>query len=218
MTRTVLTMFVFSTFSALFLLASPGKVYACSCLMPSDPLTSLEESDAVFRGTVTAVNAGDDVSSNTTVVFQVEEIWKADNVVKLESIETAGDSAGCGYNFEVGNEYIVYASDVEGVYSTSLCSRTTLVADAAEDIAALGQGEFPATIISDDSGEEQPEIISDTSTEEENDNNDIIFYSLLGGGITLGLIALGTILYYVLGRGSKAPTTNLAPEPVTVTN
>jgi hypothetical protein len=58
-------------------------------------------------------------------------------------VVTAVSSATCGYNFEVGKSYLVYAGTFDGKLNVSLCSRTALIDQAGEDLQALGLGATP---------------------------------------------------------------------------
>jgi Carboxypeptidase regulatory-like domain len=54
----------------------------------------------------------------------------------LDVWTTAGD---CGYDFQIGETYLVYANDEEGAdyFFTSTCMRTKRLSDAGEDLAYL---------------------------------------------------------------------------------
>ena len=72
------------------------------------------------------------------------EQWKGETADTIQ-IQTADNSAACGYNFELGESYLVYAyaNDVAANLSdlsVGLCGRTSLVANAEEDIAELNEG------------------------------------------------------------------------------
>jgi hypothetical protein len=66
------------------------------------------------------------------------------------TVYTASSSASCGYPFNQGQEYLIYAYRTDGSaqpfdypangFSTLLCTRTSLVSEAGEDLAALGPG------------------------------------------------------------------------------
>ncbi|HSH80789.1 MAG TPA: hypothetical protein VLA19_19850, partial [Herpetosiphonaceae bacterium] len=131
--------------AAAFLLANPTCVFACSCLPPGTPQEELGRSDAVFAGKVVGLTGRVDGGAVETVdvTFEVSQVWKgaASRTVQLQ---TPGSSASCGFNFEQGREYVVYASQQEGSLTSGLCSRTTLLASAADDLAALGTGTAPS--------------------------------------------------------------------------
>jgi hypothetical protein len=126
----------------------PQVCFACSCAPPGTPLEERERSAAVFRGTVVAI---DQISSVMRVKVQVTNVWKG-AVTSETLIQTNNNSAACGFPFQVGSEYLIYAvntaTDNTGVQqvaplSTYLCSRTQLASDAADDFAALGPGQPP---------------------------------------------------------------------------
>ncbi|CAN5888887.1 hypothetical protein BH23ACT11_BH23ACT11_16190 [soil metagenome] len=120
--------------------------YACSCAASSGtPQERAEEAfagaGAVFAGVVvdvsgpapsTVMSSGDPVA----VTFRVSEAWKGPPQETLE-VTTATSSVSCGYEFQTGEEYLVYASRDLGV---SLCSETKLLSDAAADLGVLGGG------------------------------------------------------------------------------
>ena len=100
-------------------------------------------SAAVFEGTVTEIRKPQgEGEGNHEVVLQVGRRFKGaeDDTV---TVTTASSSAACGYNFEQGGTYLVYAGEAEGQLSVSLCSRTARSEDAAADFAALGGGTAP---------------------------------------------------------------------------
>ncbi|MGD6832528.1 hypothetical protein ACQCT5_10215 [Sutcliffiella halmapala] len=124
---------------SLFSLPFSSSTYACSCLPPGTPLAELEKSDAVFSGKVIEVKTDD---STLIAKISVKESWKGMDS-KETTVHTAIDSAGCGVNFETGKEYIVYAYQEDGKYTTYLCSRTAELAYAHEDLNELGEGTIP---------------------------------------------------------------------------
>ncbi len=119
------------------LCAVPTLAQACSCIAPPAPKVALEQSAAVFIGkAVKTESAG----FSNTYRFTVSKKWKGveGNTVSLTS---ATSSAACGINFDADREYLVYAFKKEGEtqLQTNLCTRTKRVADAATDLAELGE-------------------------------------------------------------------------------
>ena len=137
---------------ALWLLSSPGPVYACSCVAPGTPLEELEQFSAVFAGRVVSVQHSYDPEGGIvtpddhfTIGFEVSVVWKG-TVHESVYITTPPTGGACGFTFEVGQEYIVYAYDSrydDGGYSTGICTRTALLGDAQEDLDELGAGSAP---------------------------------------------------------------------------
>lgn len=68
----------------------------------------------------------------------MEKAWKG---ITQESVtvSTSSNSGLCGYNFKMGESYLVYTY---GEYSTSICSRTRQASGADEDLLALGEPSF----------------------------------------------------------------------------
>ncbi len=154
------------------------RARACSCIQPEPPAVAAEKSAAVFAGRVTDIDPPAVMTSTldeNKITFDVSRTWKGVDRSPVY-IYSSGSSASCGYEFEVGKEYLVYAYENEGRLSTGLCTRTALLADAAEDVVALGAGEAiePST----------------PAPEEEND-----MYSVIGGVILI--IAIGSVYYFV---------------------
>ena len=96
----------------------------------------MEQSTAVFDGTVTRIDAaGGGPAANLAVSFTVHTQWKglpAGSAV----VTTSAYSASCGYGFGLGLRYLVYATGPNDALSTSLCSRTRPY--DAEEAAELG--------------------------------------------------------------------------------
>lgn len=123
---------------AVTFLASAERSLACSCLFTDEPpetkvQKAYNESAAVFSGEVTGIEP--DGEFNFSVRIKTARIWKGadmENVV----IHTPRQSAMCGYNFEVGKKYLVYAYRAEDGLSTSICSRTAIF-EGNEDVGYL---------------------------------------------------------------------------------
>jgi len=124
---------------ALFVVLSLAYASACSCTYPLPPWEALGQAGSVFIGRVTGIAGGGMGAQDVRVTFDVSQVFKGIKPTTI-TVSTEGNSATCGYGFEVGGEYIVYASDYnsDGVLSTSICTRTKLLSLAQEDLAELG--------------------------------------------------------------------------------
>ena len=124
----------------------PGCVFACSCVPPGSPAEERAASAAVFSGKVVDVDVPGGTITNSAdpvkVTLEVLRVWKGPAQPTLV-VTTARDSASCGFNFTQGQEYLVYARGTATDLSASLCSRTRLLSEGAEDMAALGEGTRP---------------------------------------------------------------------------
>ncbi len=100
------------------------SAYACSCAVESSFSDKLERAEAVFSGKVIAIRPAM-ISSEWNaqqVTLDVQQGW-SEGVHQRMSVETSGESAACGYTFEKGSSYIVYAYNNEGgALATSACS------------------------------------------------------------------------------------------------
>lgn len=114
--------------AAAFLMVTPERAFACSCLVTDEPLkeqieNAFTEASAVFSGAVVAVKRSADDSYSVDVTFKTKKTWKGRSL-KTVTISTGQDSAMCGFNFEVGKTYLVYAHGGSEKLSTTICTRT----------------------------------------------------------------------------------------------
>lgn len=141
---------IISLFSIVMVLAAASDSYACSCMAPS-PDTPMKkivkdakfDAGAVFFGkvvTVKTVDGSADMNAPLYVTMEVTRSWKGITTKQVE-ITTRSSSAACGVNFQVGQEFIVYAyKDSEtNTMSASLCSRTQMTAGKSDDEKYLGK-------------------------------------------------------------------------------
>ena len=143
------------------MLGHPGQVHACSCVVPGSPSEEIDKFDAVFAGRVVSIDHSFDPNrppshgDHTTIGFRVSAVWKG-AVTEDMDVTTPPTGGSCGFAFEEGQEYIVYAYDsayADEGYSVNICSRTALLAHAQEDLDAFGDGDAPLS----EAGGPQPE-------------------------------------------------------------
>lgn len=193
--RIVLAMLVLLTPALLITLTEPATTFACSCPLPQVPAGGwsrealVQESDVVFRGRVTAKSAElvEDGLGYYLVTFQVSEYWKGP-VEDPFVVRTANHSGICGLAQQVGEEWLIYASqDAAGKIRASTCSRSSWLPGGpfAADLAVLGPGTPPRT-------PEQP-----TATGSGSDNGTP--WNLVVGA-TLALLALTAIFTIAMRR------------------
>jgi len=153
-------LFILLVVAAALIAAQPTCAYACSCRPPGTPAEERDQADAVFLGTVVDVKAPNEVlmggGDAVAVTFKTATVWKGKITQRLV-LTTPGSSASCGVGFEAGKDYIVYARISDGALSTTLCSRTSPVENAADDIAILGQGQTPEANL------QTPSVLPNTS-------------------------------------------------------
>ncbi len=126
-----------------FMAINTETAHACSCVLPGPPEAELARSVAVFSGRVVKRDApvGLVVSSAdpVEVTFEVYSVWKGPAYSTI-TVTTARSGASCGYAFEKGEEYLVYADGSADSLTVSMCSRTQPLGWAEDDLAALGEG------------------------------------------------------------------------------
>lgn len=118
---------------------------ACSCVEPGPPLEELGKATAVFSGKVVDRDETAVVYSSADpvrVTFQVYTVWKGP-VCEAIIVTTAYSEVSCGYEFEDGKEYLVYAHGSADNLEVSLCSRTQSLMGANQDLSELGNGLIP---------------------------------------------------------------------------
>ncbi|MCZ2157117.1 MAG: carboxypeptidase-like regulatory domain-containing protein [Bryobacterales bacterium] len=148
--------------SILLLLGMPfGSLWACSCIGAGSPCQAAGRAAAVFTGTALAIadETAPPVSSSGTgmgaasrrqngepvrVSFPVRNVrMRVGDVLsgvppgqtEIE-IVTGYGGGDCGYAFQAGMDYVVYAHlDAQGRLATSICSRTRPLDQAEEDVA-----------------------------------------------------------------------------------
>jgi hypothetical protein len=125
----------------------PTTAFACSCIMPGTPREEYEASAMVFEGRFVD-NMGDEEQGNLPFNFEVARVWKGP-LAPMLTVYTGQGGGDCGYAFEPGRTYLVYASywEHEGVFTTSICSRTRPIEEAAADIAAHGAPRQPPEVV-----------------------------------------------------------------------
>jgi hypothetical protein len=143
--------FIFvSTFIFFLWLTSVGEVKACSCAAPTtNNLQSLvkkayKDSQAVFSGKVLKIHRNEKLFY-IEVRFQVEKSWK-NKLAKEITITTGLDSAGCGFSFESGEKYLVYAYRSTKNLETNICTRTNLLAQTNKDLVVLNRLKKPISL------------------------------------------------------------------------
>ena len=115
----------------------PDCASACSCFGPSIE-QALSSSEAVFSGQVTAIEKE---AGTATATLRVTEVWKGPERGTLE-VSTSSQESACGFPFEAGREYLLYAYGKRGL-KTDICTGTKPLEKAGADLTVLGDGEKP---------------------------------------------------------------------------
>jgi hypothetical protein len=120
-----------------------AEIIACDCAPPPPPKKALESATAVCLAEVVSI---EEVGQNRTVTLKVTKWWKGGEKAEL-IVSTSKSGASCGYGFQKGNKYLIYAhaQEKDKPLRVSLCSRTRTVkeAEASGDFKELGEGKAP---------------------------------------------------------------------------
>jgi len=118
---------------------------ACSCAGPVGPAEAADRSTAVFSGTVRDVDRPWGLMTSSAdpvaVTIEVAEVYKGEVPAEVV-VSTAAESPSCGYHFEVGGRYLVFADGALDDLRTGLCSGNR---DLASVSNPFGGGGPPAT-------------------------------------------------------------------------
>lgn len=156
---------------------------ACSCMPPEQVDREFHKATAVFEGRATDINQGFVLwrsPTNTRISFEVANVWKGP-ANRTITVHSSPSSASCGYEFTIGEDYLVYTNG-EQQLNVSLCGLTKPLANAQGDISELNAIVTPISDLA-----EQPSI----------DANNIML--LLIGGIIV-LLALGLAAFIAWQR------------------
>ena len=127
--------------AAALVIATPSPASACSCIENPPPQLALDQTGAVFAGTVVDVGtAGLGADGDVVARIDVDAVWKGEVAATVE-VRTASDGAMCGVSFAEGERWVVYAeAHAVDAFGASLCSRTVRADLAAEDLRMTPTG------------------------------------------------------------------------------
>ncbi len=98
----------------------------------------------VFSGEVANIKPSDSGGPSVAVTFKVERWWKQGGREEMTISSNVDDGANCGFQFAVGQKWLVYAhASPRGELWTGSCTRTKGLAVATEDLKVLGKGKAP---------------------------------------------------------------------------
>ena len=125
----------------LCLVASAGVSAACTCMhLRGDPAQAFTAASAVFSGKVVEITEGESSSpidlKQLTVKFRVEKSWKLVRQPEV-MVLTVNMTNLCGFPFKVGESYLVYGRGGNNLFGTDICTRTTGLMSAKEDLEFL---------------------------------------------------------------------------------
>ena len=95
--------------------------HACSCALQT-PQAHFDQADVVFKGKVLEVDAAWGQQEVELEVLEISKIDEEDADEKKLTVYTAASEAECGYTFEKGGVYMVFANHNDSRLVTNLCS------------------------------------------------------------------------------------------------
>ncbi len=138
-----------STFALALFFCLCSDSFACVCAGSGPPCQAFWQADAVFVGQVKAKDLkarfekggnGEELrvlgGGETRVTFTITEAFRGAPGKEIDIFSNS--SSSCGYGFENGGVYIVYASEYpkgSGKLHTNICSRTQKYSESSPDIA-----------------------------------------------------------------------------------
>ncbi len=124
--------------AAVVILTASGPAWACTCVSLTKPQLATR-AQVIFTGKATSVAMS---GSMLVTTFLVQTGYKGEVPAEL-TITSGAKGATCGYRFEQGARYTVFAVRSGGHLTTSLCSGTTV-----GDIEPAGYGLVPKAVSS----------------------------------------------------------------------
>jgi hypothetical protein len=179
-----------ATLVAVALLAVPDGVFACDFAEPPPPEQARDEATAVFSGEVVDVGVLGE-TQEYAVRFSVERVWKGVSDTEV-TVRTHIDEGICGYPFEDGETYLVYAYGEPDELSTALYHRTRHWHAADEDLNALGPGRAIEDV-----------VVEEPAATEEDASLWLYGLALLGVSVLVGLIMYLRRAHAVRSRDSE---------------
>lgn len=116
------------------LLIGSGIASACKCMEKNNPREEFYSSDAVFTGRVISMEQ----RYGMVVAMRAERVFKGP-IGNEVVVHTGLGSRDCGFPFEIGESYLVYARQdpMNGELITNSCFRTAELSWVNEEIRAL---------------------------------------------------------------------------------
>ena len=105
--------------------AVPRSADACSCMGPQAPCEATWRVDSVFVAQVVRVER-----TSTHVRAHLMSLETLHGPSGIVSVDTGTGGGDCGYGFQQGETYLIYArGDRSGRYSTGICDRTRRISE-----------------------------------------------------------------------------------------
>jgi len=135
----------------LFCALLPHGAAACDCADTGPPCKAFANTPAVFAGrvikiaTISVKAPSGDLYEDRLIVLEVERSYRG-SVSKTVEVVTGSGGSDCGYDFRMGEHYLVYAypHPQSGKLYTGICQRTRPISDAGDDLDYLSKKDDPS--------------------------------------------------------------------------
>ena len=134
--------------AAAFLVITARPADACTCAGRIAVCEAFWKTPVVFEGEVLSIvpvanSRGEEYPPERRVRFAIGKVHRGD-IGDTAELMTGAGGGDCGYTFKQGGRYLVYANFYAGKLTAGICSRTRLLADAAEDLEYLKTAVAPS--------------------------------------------------------------------------
>ena len=142
----------FSLLALILFLVAPPAAFACDCGYAGAPCQAFARTPYIFSGKVTKISTiaikmpGGDEYQNRLIAFDVERAYRGLDGKTRTEIVTGYGGGDCGYSFQEGEKYLVYAFShpATGKLYAGICSRTRRLAEAGNDLDYFAKKDDPA--------------------------------------------------------------------------
>ena len=132
-------------------LFAPSRADACSCVGGTPLCDTFWRTSAVFIGEVVGIAGFEEAAPSGTagrylrrrVTLRVDRLFRGQSAPQVEVVTGVG-GGDCGYPFQRGEKYLVFANVWDGRLSVSICGPTRRLSDAAEELAYVSRSFAPA--------------------------------------------------------------------------
>jgi hypothetical protein len=134
-------------------LITPEKAFERADIIVSGKIVGAEYRKGIISPMMESVAKDNGIKLDYEVLVlkvQVDKWWKGDAPEEIylvmeqtKNADGTSTQSSCDYSFNVGGNYLIYASKREGFYRTGACSRTQKLSQATKDLEILGAGKKP---------------------------------------------------------------------------
>ncbi len=133
----------------LFCALLPHRTSACDCAEPGPPCKAFANVPVVSAGRVVKIATislkapSGDPYEDRLIFLEVEQSYRGSVGKAAEVVTGSGD---CGYDFRMGEHYLVYAypHPQSGKLYTGICQRTRPISEAGDDLEYLSKKDDPS--------------------------------------------------------------------------